>query len=80
MKARALPPRTKVVSLLPGKVTREWPWAVVCYYNDTVKYPKIPGSIAISTVHRSEGSARIEEAAAKAREDVTVDVIGPWHD
>lgn len=72
---------TQGVALEPGRVTREWPWAVQCYYGENVKHPKRPGDLAISTVHKSEASARIEEAAASLREDIgEVIVTGPWHD
>lgn len=50
-------------------------WQVTCYYNNTVKLPKIPGNIAIQTIHADDVSKDMEVAAANCRNDVTVDIV-----
>jgi hypothetical protein len=52
----------------------EWKWRVRCTYNDTVSWPRVPGDLAIETVHRDDHSKDMEVATAEARGDVNVDV------
>jgi hypothetical protein len=51
-----------------------WKWRVRCTYNDTVQWPKVPGELAIETVHASDSSKDMEVAVAEARGDVDVEV------
>jgi hypothetical protein len=53
----------------------QWKWKVRCTYNDTVEWPKIPGQIAIETVHTSDSSKDLEVQVSQARGDVDVEVI-----
>jgi hypothetical protein len=52
-----------------------WKWQVTCRYNDTVKWPKAPGEIAIQTVHADDSSKDMEVQASECRGDVDVEVV-----
>jgi hypothetical protein len=47
-----------------------WDWVVRCYYADDVKPPKVPGALAIETVHKGDSSKDIEVAVGHARSDI----------
>ncbi|MFY3742109.1 MAG: hypothetical protein HMLIMOIP_002573 [Candidatus Nitrosomirales archaeon] len=51
-----------------------WVWRITATYNDTVKWPKVPGEIAIETVHKDDVSKDIELEAFKSRTDVDIEV------
>ena len=51
-----------------------WKWRVRCTYNNTVKWPKVPGQIAIETVHSDDVSKDMEVSAAQMRDDVDIEV------
>jgi hypothetical protein len=46
-----------------------WDWAVRCYYADDVRPPKVPGDLAVETVHKNATSKDIEVAAAESCAD-----------
>lgn len=50
----------------------KWQWEVTCYYNDTVAFPKVPGDIAIQTVHSNETSKDLEVSVSESRTDVNI--------
>ena len=50
----------------------KWQWEVTCYYNDKVMFPKVPGDIAIQTVHSDKVSKDLEVSISEARTDVNV--------
>jgi hypothetical protein len=53
-----------------------WVWKCRFYYNDTVKPPKVPGELAVETVHANDSSKDIEVRAGESRKDIgTIDVI-----
>lgn len=52
----------------------QWKWKVRCTYNNTVTYPKVPGELAIETVHKDDVSKDLEVEVAEARGDVDVEV------
>lgn len=53
----------------------KWKWKVRCTYNDTVKPPKVPGALAIETVHTTDHSKDMEVLVSKERGDLNVEVI-----
>ena len=54
----------------------DWIWKVRLYYNDSAKKPKVPGALAIETVHKSDASKDAELDAARMRNDIgRVEVI-----
>jgi hypothetical protein len=48
----------------------DWDWRVTCYYARTVAPPKVPGELAIQTVHRGEHSRDMELAVGAGRTDI----------
>ncbi len=51
-----------------------WKWRVRCIYNNTAQWPKVPGELAIETVHASDASKDLEVEVSEARGDVDVEV------
>jgi hypothetical protein len=49
-----------------------WDWMITATYNDTVKYPKVPGEIAIQTIHKGDVSKDIELESFNKRTDVDI--------
>jgi len=49
---------------------------VRCYYAGDVRAPKVPGGLAIETVHATDSSKDMEVQAGRARPDIgEIDVI-----
>jgi hypothetical protein len=55
----------------------DWKWQVSCYYNDSVRSPKQPGALAISTRHKTDASKDIEVKAAESRDDIGAVIVTP---
>lgn len=54
----------------------KWDWQVTCYYSDKAQPPRVPGELAIQTVHVGEASRDVEIAAARSRPEIgTIDVV-----
>jgi len=49
-----------------------WKWMITATYNDTVKWPKVPGNVAIETVHSDDVSKAMELEAFSKRTDVNI--------
>lgn len=49
---------------------RGWDWVVRCYYADDVDPPKVPGELAIETVHKGDSSKDMEVLVASRRGDI----------
>jgi len=63
---------------------RTWDYSVRCFYGKYAEPPRIPGSLAIETVHVGTHSRDMEIEAGKSRKDIgRIDVRdlqsdGPW--
>lgn len=57
----------------------QWKWLVREFYNETVKFPKIPGELAIETCHTSDDSRDVEVRVAEKRGDVYTLVLAYPH-
>jgi hypothetical protein len=55
-------------------------WMVRCYYTDKVKSPKIPGDLAIETVHTDDFSKDLEVRVSEKNEEykVVVEINPRW--
>ncbi len=53
----------------------DYKWLVQCYYNDTVKPPKVPGELATEVACLDDNTKDFEVSVAESRDDVTVIVI-----
>jgi hypothetical protein len=53
-------------------------WRVTCYYGSDAKAPKVPGEMAIQTVHADDASRDVEVAAAKSRADTGRVTVEEW--
>ena len=51
-------------------MTRRWDFLVAGYYNDTVKPPKEPGTLACEVGVMGEGARDLEVRVFEAREDI----------
>jgi hypothetical protein len=47
-----------------------WKWRVTGYYNDSVKFPKRPGDLALQTVHADDHSKDVEVEIFENRYDI----------
>ncbi len=47
-------------------------WLVQCFYNDTVKPPKVPGALAVEVACIDDNIKDFEVSAAQSRTDVVV--------
>jgi len=47
-----------------------WKWRCRFYYNDMVEFPRVPGELAIETVHTDDFSKDIEVDAGRSRSDI----------
>ena len=52
----------------------KWKWCIRLTYNDTVKPPKVPGSLAIAIVVTDDAARDFELESSKRRTDVNVEV------
>ena len=52
-----------------------WDWIVRCTYNEKAKPPRVPGTLAIETVHKGDSSRDMEVMAAETRDDINIEVI-----
>lgn len=57
---------------------RRWQYLVRLTYNDTVKWPKVPGELAIEVGCADESTMKFEVEASKTRTDVNIEVIKLW--
>ena len=48
----------------------KWQWKVSTYYGPKAKPPRVPGTLAIETVHTDEASRDVEILAGRNREDI----------
>jgi hypothetical protein len=62
----------RLSSLSPQEANdrQKWPYYMRAYYAEHVPSPRVPGSLAIETVHQSEASMKIEVDAANSRDDI----------
>lgn len=60
-------------------VDDEWPWYVRMYYADDVKWPKVPGELALETKHKTETSMQMEISAAERNTDIDMVEYGRRH-
>lgn len=51
-------------------MSRDWDWIVRGFYANDVESPKVPGDLAIETVHRGESSRDLEQHVLEARPDI----------
>lgn len=59
---------------------RIWKWKVTGYYSNDVESPKMPGDLAIQTVHANSDSKDLEVQLLTHREDIgriDVEPLGP---
>lgn len=52
------------------RLSRYWDWKVRFYYGAGVKPPKVPGELAIETIHMGTSSRDLEISVGKGREDI----------
>lgn len=61
-------------------MTRFWKWKVTGYYSNDVESPKLPGDLAIQTVHANADSKDLEVQLLTHREDIgriDIEPLGP---
>jgi hypothetical protein len=55
---------------------RRWRWKLRFYYGSYAQWPKVPGTLAIETVHATDSSKDIEIEAGCSRKEIgRIDVI-----
>lgn len=63
---------------------QRWDFALRSYYGKRAKKPKIPGKLALETVHLGEASRDMEISAGRSRDDIGLIFMrdlrsdGPW--
>lgn len=58
------------MSRLANPKDPRWKWMCRFYYGDLAKAPRVPGELAIETVHETDSSKDMEVSVGEKREDI----------